>query len=221
MKHRARQEGTTALDLQQPSAPCAQGLTLFVDCGRLMGDPLLPFESTPTTTARQRWLSVADGARTSEERHRADVHLGGRWWPECQPFDAQLIAVTRQHGLAPRTSAHAQRDGLKSTQLRHSAAPEADVRRTTQWPLSISMSEGERNLVCFWGCPNERQQPRRIHAPSQVWAIGSSTRKAAYARIGPTNRSARLDVGQSEMAAVGRRSDQDPGTRRDERNRCR
>ena len=98
------------------STPHGQGRS-----GRCLGETAAEREgfrcwaSAWGTAVQQRLLSVADGARTSDERHRADVHLGGRWWPECQLFDAQLTAVTRQHGLAPRTAAHVQRDGLKST----------------------------------------------------------------------------------------------------------
>jgi hypothetical protein len=46
------------------------------------GDPLLPFESTPTTTARQRLLTLAADGRIRADWHQAVIEPCGLCWPE-------------------------------------------------------------------------------------------------------------------------------------------
>lgn len=69
---------------------CFKAASHGIQPGRLMGDPLLPFESTPTTTARQREEPVTACGRTHGKRHQADVRLG-RWrGPERQLHEVLL-----------------------------------------------------------------------------------------------------------------------------------
>lgn len=63
----------------------------------------------------QRLLPVANGGRTSGERHQADVRPCGRGWLERQLFEVQLPPGAQPLGLAPRKTASTQGDGLKST----------------------------------------------------------------------------------------------------------